>query len=158
MKKILCRLVYLNYLNNFYAYFINLILDFDSMYTSKVIHFKGDNNSNKNQGNRDFYNNDREDNFSVNSNNNNNNFNDKKKFLENNNSKFNSNIDFNSFKNASNDNTPYRDRYVHKNIPLTNLWEDTIHKKIKNLEMTNDDLDEMFNVFNDNKKINPNKK
>lgn len=127
------------------------------MYTSKVIHFKGDNISNKNLSNRDLYN-DRDDNFSVNSNNNNNNFNDKKKFLDNNNNKFDNNIDYQSFKNASNNNTPTVDKFLPKNIPLTHLWEDTIHKKIKNLEMTNDDLDEMFNVFNDNKKINPNKK
>ncbi len=111
---------------------------------------KGENFNIKNYSNNDLYN-ERDDNFSLNSNINKKNLNEKIKLLENN-----DNNDFQSLKNNRNKNQSL-DKLINKVSPLTtNMWEDATHKKIKNLEMTNDDLDEMFVIFNDNKKTNQN--
>lgn len=101
--------------------------------------------------------NDKEDNISISSHN----YGDRRKFLENNNqneeNKFGTT---NISKLAHNDfNNTYKHNYPNRIVPIQNSnWEDSIHSKFKNLELTNDDLDEMFNVFTDNKKLNYNKK
>ncbi len=128
------------------SYLNCLILDFDSMYTNKII-------LNNKVSNNLF--NDKDDDFSISSNN----YGDRRRFLENNseeNNKF-ANVTLSKF--PTNDyNNNYKNNQ-NRSIPAqNNNWEDSIHTKFKNLELTNDDLDDMFNVFTDNKNSNLNKK
>lgn len=103
--------------------------------------------------------NDKDDNISLSSNN----YGDRKKFLENieineENNKFGNSNNISKFPQNDFNNT-YKFSNQNRNVPIQNSqWEDSIHTKFKNLEMTNDDLDEMFNIFTDNKKTILNKK
>lgn len=101
--------------------------------------------------------NDKDDNISVSSNN----LGDRRRFLDNNiNEENNKSGNLNLSKFPSNDfNNTNKFSNQNKSVPIQNShWEDSIHTKFKNLELTNDDLDEMFNIFTDNKKLNLNKK
>lgn len=137
----------IQYIKLYFFYVTNFLnLDFDSMYTNKII-------LNNKVSNNLF--NEKDDNYSISSNN----YGDRRRFLENNTeennkfasvtlSKFPSNNYSNNYKNNQNRSIPSQN----------NQWEDSIHTKFKNLELTNDDLDDMFNVFSDNKNTNLNKK
>ena len=100
--------------------------------------------------------NQKDDNLSISSNN----LGDKRRFLENNIEENNKFAKINLIKLPSNDYNKKTTKYdKDKGIPNQKIhWEDSIHTKFKNLELTNDDLDDMFNVFTDNKMINLNKK
>lgn len=128
-------------LNNYFQ----IKIDFDSIYSDKMIL------NNKNSKNIFI---EKDDDLSISSNN----LNDKRKFFDNNNEDNNRygnlKFQFNEFNN--NTSLKYNQN---KYVPAqNNIWEDSIHSKFKNLELTNDDLDEMFNDFKEDKKINFNKK
>ncbi len=111
------------------------------------------NNNNKVSDN--FFN-DKDENISISSNN----LGDRR-FLENNNEENNKFSNLNMSKLTANgyNNNSANKKILNSNNPIpSNLWEDSIHTKFKNLELTNDDLDDMFNVFTDNKMTKFNKK